>query len=177
MGRAGGAIAEGHDKKEEGHCTSPGNVLRSNLVCASQGCSYRVHRHIDTGGYCCRVCYVSDGGEHGPKCEHVQAPPGAKRVDAYCIPTGEEPRAIMVQQPPEPPKLRAQQFTWHRVQLHTLNDEVKPFNQRFTRREPQAPMMTPTTRATSLKLSMQPLMPALALKPPPAKNHVHFIRI
>eukprot|EP00747_Dinoflagellata_sp_TGD_P102745 gnl/TRDRNA2_/TRDRNA2_168756_c1_seq5.p1 gnl/TRDRNA2_/TRDRNA2_168756_c1~~gnl/TRDRNA2_/TRDRNA2_168756_c1_seq5.p1 ORF type:complete len:541 (-),score=122.18 gnl/TRDRNA2_/TRDRNA2_168756_c1_seq5:98-1516(-) len=54
-------------------------VPRSQLMCATPGCRFRVHTKKELGGYCCIVCM--EGGDHGPRCEQALAPHGARRAD------------------------------------------------------------------------------------------------
>merc|ERR1712060_623056 len=54
-------------------------LAREFMICASPGCSFRVHSQPELGAWCCIAC--SEGGTHGPRCEKVLAPAGAIKAD------------------------------------------------------------------------------------------------
>lgn len=64
---------------------SRGGNSREFLMCASPGCTYRVNSKAELGAYCCIACSESCGGEHGPRCERVPAPPGSTRADPAAL--------------------------------------------------------------------------------------------
>jgi len=52
---------------------------RAKLMCATVGCPFLVHARVELGGYCCLAC--AEGGDHGKRCQKINAPRGLLRAD------------------------------------------------------------------------------------------------
>jgi len=52
---------------------------RQKMRCATPSCRYLVHPREAMGGFCCASCH--ENGSHGPRCQHIKAPPDAEIAD------------------------------------------------------------------------------------------------